>query len=939
MQADYEARQLGIFWQLAQRGLVYRARKPVYWSPSSRTALAEAELDYVDAHVSRAAYLRFRLLPAASTASTASELARFADDLWAAVWTTTPWTLPANQALAFGPRLAYCVMRRRGEARGPYLLVAEGRVRALEQAARVELEAVARLDGERVLAAGLEAERVLGGGRVPLIASEFVKPDSGTGIVHTAPAHGLEDFTLGLRHGLRPVCPVDEEGRFTRDVAAHDEALSRRLVGLEVLSEGTRAVLEELARRGLLLAEERYVHRYPYDWRTKQPVLVRATRQWFCRVAPIQQQVEAALQQVEFVPPSARARLLSFVRARDDWCISRQRAWGVPIPVFYRRRRGRSGDARGEAEAEADAEDAETEEEEEEEVLLSEESVQHVAALVRERGSDVWWSAPLEELLPASERGRAHLYRRGCDTMDVWFDSGVSWDAVLRQRGLRFPADAYFEGSDQHRGWFQSSLLTAVAVTGRAPYRRVITHGFVLDEAGRKMSKSLGNVVEPSAVVAQGGVDLLRLWVCSVDFAHDVSIGPKVLQNVTDLLRRLRNVGRFLLGNLADFDAARHAVPRHELPVLDRYQLHRLHELERQAGEAFEALAFGRVVHLLSEYLASLSAQYLDVIKDRLYADRPDSRRRRAAQTVLRRVLLSVLLIVAPLAPLLAEELYEALPGRAHESCFREAWPRADPTDRAPDLELPFAAFASLHDQVNMLAARARAAGLIGNNLDARLLLALPDEFRAQLGPLAEPRLLAELLTLSQVEFVSPSEPELATAQYRAEICLAAGLPPARLALTPAAGHRCPRCWRFDATAPDRLCDRCEDVRSVFPFEPREPAQKQPARPPPASTIGAPVATVRRHFCRSSLSLLFLFPDSSCPCVMGLTISNACRSAQYSVQSGVDDDGATGFFIDFGGSERAKLLYRPYSSNPSVLELYHTEVPKVTDFRFHSLTF
>ncbi|MFN9630620.1 MAG: class I tRNA ligase family protein, partial [Cyanobacteriota bacterium] len=492
-----------------------------------------------------------------------------------------------------------------------------------------------------------------------VVGGDYITTESGTGLVHTAPGHGVDDFHTGRAHGLDMLCPVDEAGTLT------DEA--GPFAGLNVLKDANPAIIQALRDSGALLAEEPYAHRYPYDWRTKKPVIFRATEQWFASVEGFRQDAMAAIAAVDWLPASGRNRMEGMVRERSDWCISRQRNWGVPIPVFYHRDNG--------------------------EVLLEAESLAHVQALIAAHGSDVWWERSEAELLPPSRAAEADQWRKGTDTMDVWFDSGSSWAGVLGGlevagggSRLNYPADLYLEGSDQHRGWFQSSLLTSVAVNGHAPYKRVLTHGFVLDEKGRKMSKSLGNVVDPAVLVEGGanekqepayGADVLRLWVSSVDYSADVPLGPGIVKQLADVYRKVRNTARYLLGNLHDFDPSRDAVAVADLPMLDRWMLQRTATLIDDVNSYFDAFEFYRFYQALQNFcVVDLSNVYLDIAKDRLYVSGAASFRRRSCQTVLHLVVERLAGLIAPVLCHMAEDIWQNLPYPvAEKSVFERGWP------------------------------------------------------------------------------------------------------------------------------------------------------------------------------------------------------------------------------------------------------------------------
>ncbi|PTU03737.1 isoleucine--tRNA ligase, partial [Pseudomonas sp. HMWF031] len=560
LQKEYEAAQIKVFGEMVLKGHIYRGLKPVHWSPSSRTALAEAELEYPDGHTSPSVYVAFPAVevpvPLRETLQShgvelPADAAALGQALQVAIWTTTPWTLPANLAVSVNERLDYALV---DDGNGRLLVVAAELIESLSKTLERPLQQRATVKG--ALLAGLVYRHPLLDRTSPVvIGGDYITTESGTGLVHTAPGHGVDDFHTGQKHGLPVLCPVDEAGTLTAEAGP--------FAGLNVLKDANPGIIEALEQAGALLKQEAYSHRYPYDWRTKKPTIFRATEQWFASVEGFRQDALDAIDQVQWTPASGRNRIEAMVKERGDWCISRQRTWGVPIPVFYHRSNG--------------------------EVLLNADTLSHIETLIAAHGGDVWWEKDEADLLPPAYADQADQWRKGTDTMDVWFDSGSSWAAVSSQReSLSYPADLYLEGSDQHRGWFQSSLLTSVAVNGHAPYKRVLTHGFALDEKGRKMSKSLGNVVDPMVIIEGGknqkqepayGADVLRLWVSSVDYSTDVPIGAGILRQLADVYRKVRNTSRYLLGNLHDFNPATDAIAVEDLPLLDRWMLQRTAEV------------------------------------------------------------------------------------------------------------------------------------------------------------------------------------------------------------------------------------------------------------------------------------------------------------------------------------------------------------------------
>ena len=629
MHPGYEAEQIGVFHEMYKKGCIYRGFKPVYWSPSSETALAEAELEYKE-HVSPSVYAMFPLSPGSL------DHHHPGGGIFALVWTTTPWTLVANKAICYHPEHSYSLVEVRHDGTSKLLLVGS---KCLDQLSSIlgDRRLVRTVPGSQLCGVRYRSPiEDRGEEWRPFLPAFHVSDEEGTGLVHTAPSHGYDDYAIGRKNGLDLNCTVDGRGRYTREAGAD-------LEGLDVLDEGNKHILGKLRSFGTLFHEQPYSHRYPYDWRTKKPVIIRSTHQWFADVSSLKEQARRAVMGgVTFHPAHSRNRLLNFLEGRDDWCISRQRLWGVPLPIFYRT----SDDT----------------------PLVTDETILHIKNLFGRFGSDCWWKLSKEELLPKSLSAEAELYRRGEDTMDVWFDSGSSWASVLKGRGHDEEggvADLYLEGSDQHRGWFQSSLLTSVAVRGRSPYRTLLTHGFVLDKTGDKMSKSLGNATSPADILTtlDFGADVMRLWVASSDYHRDVQLSDSILKQNSDFLQRIRNICRFLLGNLSSFDPSEDVVPYPHLSKLDKYILHRLSEFNGKSLSSYDAFEFSGVHHNLSTFLPNdLSSFYFDIIKDRLYCDLEGSTKRRSTLTVLYHILGTVVQSVAPIAPHLAEEVAQHPP-------------------------------------------------------------------------------------------------------------------------------------------------------------------------------------------------------------------------------------------------------------------------------------
>jgi isoleucyl-tRNA synthetase len=720
LQPEYEAAQIGVFGQMVLKGYIYRGLKPVHWSPSSKTALAEAELEYPEGHVSRSIFAGFKVTHVTDTAK--GILEPFQDDLAVAIWTTTPWTIPANLAVAVNPELSYAIVEVAGRDDNhysgcKYAIVAADMVEGLAAKLNLNLTTRSVIKGSEL--EHCQYKHPLYDRQSPvIIGGDYITTESGTGLVHTAPGHGQEDYIVGQKYGLAILAPVDGDGNFT------DEA--GEFAGANVLGDGNELVIQALIREHSLIKEEAYPHKYPYDWRTKKPTIFRATEQWFASVKGFKDAALKAISEVEWIPAQGENRITPMVAERSDWCISRQRNWGVPIPVFY---------------------DTETNE-----PLLTGETMGHIENIFRENGSNAWYSMSVEELLPESYRHNGRTYRQGMDTMDVWFDSGSSWAAVARQRdNLVYPVDMYLEGSDQHRGWFQSSLLTSVANNGIAPFKTVLTHGFVLDEQGRKMSKSLGNIVDAMVVMDGGknpqkdpayGADVVRLWVSSVDYTTDVLIGPNILKQLSDASRKIRNTARFLLGNIHDFDPAKDAVPYAELAELDRYMLHRMSVVFGEITESFDRYQFFKFFQTIQNFcIVDLSNFYLDIAKDRLYISAPKSFRRRSCQTVLALILENLTKAIAPVLCHMAEDIWQYLPyPTPYKSVFESGWVNLDPQWLQPDLAVTWDRIRDLRTDVNKVMEQARTDKAIGSSLEAKVLLQVSDPIlRAKLQEFSEP--------------------------------------------------------------------------------------------------------------------------------------------------------------------------------------------------------
>jgi isoleucyl-tRNA synthetase len=814
--ADFEATQIKVFGELYEKGFVYKGLKPVYWCPTCETALADAEVEYGD-HVSHSIYVKFPVGDLSNNALP-DEFKAMLSDASFVIWTTTPWTLPANLALSINPDFTYHLVK----SRWGKLLIAEKLLPAfanlmLDEEERAEyqligstdtFEAIAEFSGQEL--EGIVARHPFIDRGSPVLLGDHVTLDAGTGIVHTAPGHGMEDYLVVQKYNrdafkdnpLPILSPLDNMGRFTA------EALVPELVGVPY-HIGNKTVLEILESKGALLHESKYSHSYPHCWRCHKPVIYRATEQWFIDIEQFRQDALKAIDTVEWLPERGRNRIYSMVEGRGDWCLSRQRVWGVPIPVMYCAK----PDCRS--------------------VLLTPHTIDALYKQFKAHSSDIWWAKSADELLadlPVNERTCKQCggtsFEKEMDIMDVWFDSGISHTAVVETRSdelAHLPADMYLEGSDQHRGWFQSALLTSVMLYNKAPYRSVLTHGFVLDENGRKMSKSLGNVVDPNSVIREYGADVLRLWVASVDYTSDVRIGKNTLHQMAEIYRKVRNTVRFILGNLYDFDPAKDAIPYEQLSMLDHYTLHRLHHILNNITDAFEKWEFYRYCHEI-QYLcmADLSQLYFDVTKDILYCDAPNAPRRRAVQTVLYEILSVILPVLVPVTPHLAEDIWLSLPehqrmivnGEKPVSAVMLPWPAVNQTYLNPQLAETFEALLAIKETVNQSLETPRSEGHIGSSLEAVVAVQPKNEDTRKLLEQFSTEELAVLFITSGVSIVTTAPaPEAAKWQAQAQSDAV------KVYALPSEAQKCIRCWKYEPSVGSNpkhpeICERCNQAVS-----------------------------------------------------------------------------------------------------------------------------
>ncbi len=767
MNYPYEAaivRELGKF---VGAGGVYKGKKPVYWCGHDETALAEAEVEYAD-HESPSVFVRFDF-PEAATALPNLQGKKTS----IVIWTTTPWTLLANLAIALHPEFEYVAV----ETKGQVLILAEGLVKqALEKFGITEYSVLEKFKGRKL--EGLRARHPFLDRDSLVILGDHVTLDAGTGAVHTAPGHGQEDYEVGLKYGLDIYAPVDQKGRFTKDAG--------QFAGQQV-QKANAGIIELLKSRGALMAEEKISHSYPHCWRCKNPVIFRATEQWFISMQTndlLRKAVEN-VHAVTWVPAWGKDRFLGMVENRPDWCISRQRAWGVSIAAFTCKDCG--------------------------ELLLEKSIIDHIADLVEKEGADVWFTRPAAELLPAGTTCRKcgkSEFEKEMDILDVWFDSGVSHAAVLKQRPeLLWPADLYLEGSDQHRGWFQSSMLAAVGTTGKAPYRSVLTHGFTVDGSGKKMSKSSGNVVAPQEVIDKYGAEVLRLWVSAADYRDDIRISQEILAHLAEAYRRIRNTCRYLLGNLSDFDPGKDAVAGNELLEIDCWAMHRLQKLVQRVEKAYDEFEFHVVFHSLHNFCAvDMSAFYLDILKDRLYTARASSRERRSGQTTMYNILSTMVRLMAPVLSFTADEVWGYMKKDAQtESVFLAPFPQAEKKFIDDALEARWEKILAVRGETAKVLEGLRRDKTIGHSLDAQVTLYAGAELRAFLDRYRHD--LAFIFIVSAVEIAAESEAPSDT--YVSDV-----VPGLRISAGPAKGAKCGRCWMYSETVGTvkdhaEVCGRC----------------------------------------------------------------------------------------------------------------------------------
>ena len=764
LRPEFEARQVEIFGEMARKGYIYKGMKAVYWCPEDRTALAEAEIEYAEDECD-SIYVRFKL-----TDDPNGVLAKHnipLDKAWIVIWTTTTWTLPANVATCLNPNLEYAFVKI-GDA---YHIMARELVESTMKGCHIDEYEVLP---ETVLGSELELmqyQHPFLDRKGLVILGDHVTLEGGTGCVHTAPGHGVEDFEVCVNHypQVPVVVPVDDAGRLTAEAG-------EKFAGLKVW-DANKVILEHIKESGHLMGVQHITHQYPHCWRCHHPIIFRATEQWFCSIDAFKEDVYKAIDSVHWQPAWGHDRMAGMVRDRSDWCISRQRVWGVPIPVFYCKKCGK--------------------------YHITDASIKAVSDLFRKEGSDAWYKYDANDILPKTEvcECGASDWEKDPDIMDVWFDSGSTWSAVCRERPeLRWPVDMYMEGADQFRGWFQSSLLTSVATQGVAPYREVLCHGWVVDAQGKQMHKSAGNGMEPSEIIRDYGADIIRLWVASSDYTVDVRAGKEIFRQLSEAYRKMRNTARFMLGNISDFDPAKDMVDDDQLFEIDHWALEACNKLTATMRDAYEHYDFSRAYHALYNFcVIDMSNFYMDVIKDRLYC--ADDHARRCAQTALYRILVDFTKLLAPILCFTSQEIWSYIPkldGMKDYVVFEQMPEAKAAADEA--FEAKWDRIMAIRDDVKKVLEQARADKVIGSALEAGLTLYCSKEVYDFLNaiPMDE---LADLFIVSHVDLVE------------GEGGVKGLLEGLGVSAAHAAGNKCLRCWKYETTVgEDGLCPRCAKV-------------------------------------------------------------------------------------------------------------------------------
>ncbi len=771
LKPEFEAKEIQIFGDMYKKGYIYKGLKPVYWCPNCETALAEAEIEYDDVPCD-SIYVKF---PVKDDKGIISSLGIDVSKTYFVIWTTTTWTLPGNLAVCLGPDYNYSFVKCGDEI---YVLATELIESVVSDAEIPNYEVLAEVKGaelEHIVCAHPFIDRTS-----KVIVGTHVTLDSGTGCVHTAPGFGVEDFEVCNHYDdIDIIVPVNSRGRMTEEAG--------EFAGLKT-SEANVEILKTIKANGALLAEKNIQHQYPHCWRCKKPIIFRATEQWFCSIDKFKKEALDAVAGVEWIPDWGEGKIAGMISDRSDWCISRQRNWGVPFPIFFCKKCNKD--------------------------YLTDESINKVSEIFSKEGADAWWKYPAEELIPEGavcpECGCSEFYKE-TDTMDGWFDSGVTHAAVLMERDeLRWPADLYLEGNDQYRGWFQSSLLTSVAWTGKSPYKAVCTHGWVVDGEGKKMSKSLGNGIIPEDIIKQYGADLLRLWVASSNYHSDVRISKQILTQLSEVYRKIRNTARFILGNLNGFDPDTDMVSNDELYDIDKWALIKLNEIIDKSIASYDSFDFHIIFHAIHNFcVVDLSNFYLDICKDRLYVEKADSISRKAAQTTIYKILVALTKIIAPILSFTADEIWNYIPKTTEmkdiKSVLLTDMPEKESILVSPDFAEKFEKIHAIRDEVKKALEIARAEKVIGASLESKITLYFNDD---NLRTFANENVedLAAIFIASEVEIAKTGE-----GSFKAETL------PLSVKVEKAEGEKCERCWTFSKTVGEdnehsTLCARCRKI-------------------------------------------------------------------------------------------------------------------------------
>ena len=755
-QPEMEAEQIGVFADMYKKGYIYKGLKPVYWCTDCETALAEAEIEYKDVK-NTSAYVKFPVIDSKGLFNT--------ENVFVIIWTTTPWTLPGNMGITLDPEFEYSIVEYSNEK---YIMAKEIVPKVMEMADKKEYKIVSTFKGkelEGVLCKHPFLDRT---SRIVMGSEDTVSVEleTGTGAVHTAPGYGKEDYLCGLKNGLEVVVTVDEKGYQTEGAGPFS--------GMFYAKSDT-AIIEWLKEHNLLLHKQELMHSYPHCWRCKKPVIYRATNQWFASIDGFRKEALEAIKSVKWIPAWGEERITKMVEDRNDWCISRQRTWGVPIPIFYCKNCGKE--------------------------YVTNESLEKVKEIFKKQGSNAWFDLDPKELMPEGckcDNCGSTEFKKETDIMDVWFDSGSTHKSVLAQRGLP-EANLYLEGSDQYRGWFQSSLLTSVATTGKAPYKEVLTHGYTVDEKGRKMSKSIGNVIPPQTLIKEFGADILRLWVLSSDYKSDVSISKSIMKQVAETYRKIRNTARYILGNISDFDV-NNKIKYEDLEEIDKFALMRLNKLIRECTKAFDEYDFNKAYQAINTFcVIDMSNFYLDIIKDRLYTFKKDSIKRRAAQTTMYEILSALVRIIAPMTSFTAEEIWKYMPhknGENTESVMLETWPKENEIYENKDLEEKWNKIIKIKNEVSKNLEIARENKIIGHSLNAKVIIKAKDE---------------------DYNFLKDKEDLLATVFIVSKVIIQKNEKDTLVEVEMADGKKCERCWIYSETVGEdnenpNICHKCSEA-------------------------------------------------------------------------------------------------------------------------------